>query len=553
MRIGKTVFLLLVYFIISCSSTERYDIIIRGGIVVDGTGSPPDTTDVGIRWDKIKAIGDLSAASADTIINAEGMYVAPGFIDIHSRVMYDVLADGRAISKLQQGITTVIMGEDESPGPVYGDAIPYTKRKLSAYGLNLQWSTLGDFLDALSDNGVSVNVGSYVGYWQVRGSVVEFSKKYPQKEQAPLISFNLINAMQEGAMGISVGFTGIAEWNLRTVEVNTIGYFINRYGGILAIRVRYEDERAPGYVRNIADFSNIPIEILELKITGKYNPAQRDQTQELLDAIDLFRSDGQDVTANIIPYPMFIGVLSDIIPLKYKQDGRNMLATFLRDEKMLPEIEKDILNEIGNWDSLQEYWSRIRIIEVFNDSNKKYVGKTLHDISGSSPNPLDTIVEMMLSEPFDIPVQIETIDESFIRAALEKPWVKLCTGAPTIYGIDADDKREYSILYYAAFPGALAKYVRDDSFLTIQEMIKKMTSMNSDRLNIHDRGRIMKGQRADIVVFDLDAITPVTSTMVSSEFDTGVRYVFVNGALVFDNGRHTGKFPGEILLRARKK
>lgn len=560
MRIWKTVFLLLLYFFISCSSPDRYDIIIRGGMVVDGTGSPPDTTDVGIRWDKIKAIGDLSTASANTIINAEGMYVAPGFIDIHSRAMYDVLADGRAISKLQQGITTVVMGEDESPGPVFGNAIPYTKRKLSAYGLNLQWSTLGDFLDALSDNGVSVNVGSFVSYWQVRGSVVEFSMKRPSYEQMQQVAFNLKKALQEGALGISVGFTGIAERYLLTGEIGSIGGIAHKSGGILALRVRYEDERAPIWVQSIADYSKIevaplefislPVEILELKLIGRDN---QNQTQEFLNEIDLFRSEGYDLAANIIPYPVYIGVLSDIIPLKYKQGGRNKLATFLQDKRMLPEIEKAILNESGSRDSLREYWSRIRIIEVFNDSNRKYVGKTLHDISGSSTNLLDTIVEIMFSEPFDIPVQIETLDEAFIREALKKPWVKLCTGAPTIYDIDTDDKREYSILYYAAFPGALAKYVRDDPVLTIEEMIKKMTSMNSDRLNIHERGRIMKGQRADIVVFDLDAITPVTSTMVSSEFDTGVRIVLVNGTLVFDNGRHTGKFPGEILYGAGKR
>jgi len=543
MRLGKTVFLLLLYFFISCSRPDQYDIIIRGGMVVDGTDSPPVATDVGILWNKIKATGDLSTASADKIINAEGMYVAPGFIDIHSRVMYDILA-----------------GEDESPGPVFGSSVPYMKPKISAYGLNQQWSTLGDFFDALSDKGVSINVGSYVGYWQVRGSVVEFSGKSPSYEQAQQMVFNLKKALQEGALGISFGFTGIAERYLKTGEVGSIGSLAQKSGTILASRVRYEDERAPIWVQNTAELSkveikpgefiSVPVEILELKLIRNDN---QNQTQEFLNKIDLFRSEGQDLAADIIPYPMYIDVLSDIIPFAYNQFGRNRLGVILQDKRMLPEIEKAILNESGGRESLRKYWSRIRIIEVFNDSNRKYVGKTLYEITVGLSNIMETIAGIILSEPFDIPIQIETLDESFIREALKKPWVKLCTGAPTIYNIDTDDEREYSVLYYAAFPGALAKYVRDDSLLTIQEMVKKMTSLNSDRLNIHDRGRIIKGQRADVVVFDLDAITPVTSPMVDSKFDTGVRYVLVNGTLVFDNGRHTGKFPGEIIYGGGKK
>ena len=546
-------FILAVLLLLFCSQPNHYDIIIRNGSIVDGAGSPAYTADIGIRWDRIVAIGDLSSASAEKEIDSEGMYVVPGFIDIHSGGGIGLLADGRAVSKIQQGITTIIVGGDYSPAPAFGSASEKAERELNVYGLDYKWNTFKEYFDLLKTNGISVNVGSYVGAWQIRGSITTFTDRIPQYIELRKMNVLLKQSLQEGAFGMSMDMTGVAERYLNTGFLTGLATVMKNpeNSGIIATRIRYEDERALVWLDEIeylfADYT-LPVEIMELKMTGEQT---LEQVNALFDSIESIQSQGKDYGANIIPLPLYSGYLTDIIPMIFKRKGWEQLKTDLNNSTFLQELETELLKNVGGWQDYREDWSKIRLIDIHNPDNEQYIGKTLYEVIQSGPDPVRKIAEILLAEEIDVRTQIDEINENFVREALKRPWIKLSTGAPIIDSYSSG--KSYSILDYAAFPGALAKYVRDEELLSIEEMIKKMTSLNAERLNLNDRGALKIGYKADITVIDIRSISSVTSTIVTDEFDTGVRYVIVNGDLVYRNGNPTGSKPGEVLYGKRKK
>ncbi|MFC1554040.1 amidohydrolase family protein [candidate division KSB1 bacterium] len=553
MRNVLSMILILMFALVYCSPINSYDVIISGGTIVDGTGQPAYKDDIGIRWDKIAKIGNLTGAKAKTVIDAEGKIVTPGFIDLNCRSQYDILADGSAMSKLQQGVTTIILGNDHSPGPVYNQSIKYAELQLSKYNKDIKWTYLYEYLDHLQANGIAVNVGSFIGVRQMLGCYTGFAgvmlKGYRKDEFYSVVNKEL----HEGVLGISVSFNSISKNNIFDYDVSSMANeFNSNKNAVIANSIRYSDERAPGWIKEILLFNehtDFLFELKEMKLESVNDP---EIINRYFDTVNELQSLGNRIQGDISPFPYYLEDLSEIIPYSFKKDGWDQLSAGLRSPEILKNIETQMINDHGSREELFGFFEKIRIIGVNKNQNKQYIGKTLSEIVGSSDEFMNVIAELILSEPIGIETQYETLNPDFIKEAVKKDWVKFSSGAPTIPDLAEKNDQYFSLLSYAAFPAALAYFVRDNGLLKIEEAVQKMTSMNADLLKIEDRGRLIEGLKADIAVIDLSEVSSDYSPVVDKNYKTGVHFVLVNGYPVYESGKFNNRFPGEIIRRNNK-
>ncbi|MCI0570866.1 MAG: D-aminoacylase [Myxococcaceae bacterium] len=531
----------------TASAPPAYDMVFAGGRVVDGTGAPSFEADVGIVGDRIAAIGDLSDARAKRRIDATGLVVAPGFIDLLGWSEYNVLVDNRAASKVTQGITTEITGEGTSIAPLNARMVEDGKDSWARYGVKPDWTTLEGYWAAFRRARPAINLGTFVGAGGVRTLVVGKENRPATAQELEAMKAAVAQAMEEGALGLSSSLIYVPDRYASTEELIALAQVVARYGGTYTTHQRDEGEGIDASldeVFRIAREADIPADVYHLKTGGKRAWGRMPSVLKRLEAA---RASGLDVAANQYPWTASSNGLDSSLPAWAREGGREKLLARLADPATRARVKADFLKEHTDW--AQGGASRILLTSVLNPELKKYEGKTLEDIGREEGRePLDVLLDVLVADRANTDRVTFSMSEEDVRAALAHPIVSMCTdsGARAEDGILSQEKSHPRA--WATVPRILGRYVREEKVLTLEEAVRKMTSLPAARMRLFDRGVLRPGMAADVVVFDPSRVRERSTYADPVHYSEGLPYVAVNGELVVDGGRLTDARPGRPLM-----
>lgn len=541
-----------------CSSVVAagpgYDLIVRNGHVVDGTGSPWYAADVAVKDGRIAAIGRLDVAKAARVIDAHGMIVAPGFIDMLGQSELTLLVDPRAPSKIFQGITTEITGEGQSIAPLNDAMIKENQPGYDHYRVKPDWRTLAQYFARLEKQGIGINMGTYIGAASARAMVIGYGDRAPTPEELARMEALIEQGMRDGALGLSTALQYPPAPYAKTEELIALAKVAARHGGIYATHMRSEgnaEDAALDETFRIGREANIPVEIFHLKASGKQNWGRM---PHVIERIDKARADGIDVAADTYAYTAWNNDMAAFTPPWANDGGSDKLVERLKDPAQRARMRKDMTTPTDQWDN---EWLAIKgpedilICSVNNPELVKYQGKRISDIATEwHQDAIDTIFDFLIKDKAGTYVTVFGMDEPDVVLALQQPWMSVdndASGASPdgLLGKDHPHPRAYG-----TFPRILAKYVRDEHKLGLAEAIRKFTSLPAQRVRLTDRGVLKQGLWADLVVFDPATIHDVATYAEPNRFSIGMQYVLVNGVPVIDAGKLTGTLPGKVLRGA---
>jgi len=537
----------------ACSrpAAAGYDLIITNGRIIDGTGSPWYHGDVGVRDGHVAAIGDLARAAARQVIDAHGMVVAPGFIDMLGQSDLTMLVDHRVPSKIFQGITTEITGEGESAAPLDSAMIAENLPGYRHYGLTVDWHTLAEYLARLQQEGMGINLGTYVGAASVREMVLGYGDVTPTADQLRRMQDLVARAMREGAMGVSTALQYPPAPYAKTDELIALARTAAQYGGIYATHMRSEgdaENAALDETFRIAREAAIPVEIFHLKTAGRANWGKMPQ---VVARIDSARRAGLDITADTYAYTAWENTFSAFIPPWAHDGGNAKLIERLKDPATRVRIRQDMLTPSTAWDN---EWQEIPgpdavlITAVSNPDLLPIEGKRLDEIAKAwREDPIDALCDILIRDDAQTSVAVFGMSEPDVELALQQPWVSIDNDASGTSPEGILGKEHPHPRAYGTFPRILRKYVREQHLLTLPDAIRKFTALAAQRERLADRGVIKRGMWADLVVFDPDSITDKATYENPGQFSVGMRYVLVNGVPVISEGKMTGALPGKVL------
>jgi N-acyl-D-amino-acid deacylase len=533
------------------ASGQTFDIIIRKGHLIDGTGSPWVSGDLGIRDGRITDIGNLAGASAGRVIDAHGMVVAPGFIDMLGQSELTILVDPHLPSKIYQGITTEITGEGDSVAPL-NDAILAADRPIyEHYHLNPDWRTLDQYFARLERKGMGINLGTYVGATQVRRVVLGDVDRAPTPAELDRMRSLVDQAMQAGALGISTALEYAPAPYASTDELIALAQEAARFGGIYATHMRNEGDgemAALDEAIRIGREAGIPVEIWHLKAAGKNNFGKM---PAVIERINQARHEGVNVGANTYAYTAWFNSLSAFVPPWAHDGGDARLIERLQDPATRSRIRRDMETPSASWDN---EWQEIGgpedvLVAVVNTpALLPLQGKRLSEIAGERhEDPIDALFDLLIKDRARTDVAVFGMSESDVALALQQPWVSICNDssgtAPTgLLGSEHPHPRAYG-----TFPRILRKYVREEHKLTLEDAIRKFSALPAARLHLADRGVLKLGLWADVVVFDPAKIRDVATYDDPNRLSVGMEYVLVNGVPVIDSGQMTNVLPGKVI------
>jgi dihydroorotase/N-acyl-D-amino-acid deacylase len=533
------------------AASVSYDVIIRNGRVIDGTGSPWYAADVAIKSGRIAAIGRLDGAIAARTIDARGMVVAPGFIDMLGQSELSLLVDPRAPSKIFQGITTEITGEGQSAAPLTPALIQENQPAYAHYGIQADWWTLAQYFARLEKQGIGINFGTYVGAATARAMVVGYENRAPTADELKKMQNVVEIAMRDGALGVSTALQYPPGLYAGTDELIALAEAAARRGGIYATHMRSEgnaEDAALDETFRIGREAHIPIEIFHLKVSGKSNWGRK---PHVIERIERARADGIDVAADTYAYTAWNNDMAAFAPPWAHEGGTAKLLERLQDPAQRAKMRKDMTTPGADWDN---EWLAIKgpedilICSVNNPDLVKYQGKRISDIATEwHKDAIDTIFDFLIADKAGTYVTVFGMDEPDVALALQQPWVSIdndasATSPEGILGKDHPHPRAYG-----TFPRILARYVRDEHKLTLPDAIRKFTSLPAQRLHLNDRGAIKQGLWADLVVFDPDKIKDAATYAEPNAYSVGMQYVLVNGVPVIADGKMTDSKPGKVL------
>ncbi|HET7290794.1 MAG TPA: D-aminoacylase [Vicinamibacteria bacterium] len=529
-----------------------YDLVLAGGSVVDGTGAPARTSDVGIVGDRIAAVGDLAAAQARRRVDARGLVVAPGFIDMLGQSEYNVLVDPRAASKVTQGITTEITGEGTAIAPLSARMIEDARAVYDHYGVAPDWTTLAGYWKAFVRARPAINLGTFVGAGGVRKLVMGSDNRPPTTAELEEMKRQVAQAMEEGAFGLSTSLIYVPGRFARTSEIVELAKVARRYGGTYITHQRDEGDvifKSLDEVFRIAREAQVPAEIYHLKTAGRVNWGKM---PAVLRRIEQARAEGLDVTANVYPWTASANALEAALPAWAREGGRAKLVERLKDPKLRERVTRDLLKENRRWDETSA--RAILITWVIDPALKRYEGKTLVEIGREQEKlPHDAMIDLLIAGQGNVGRITFSMSEDDVRAAVRHPLVSMCTdsGAVAEDGVFSDERSHPR--GWASTARILGRYVRDEKLLPLEEAVRKMTSLPATRMRLGDRGVVRPGAFADLVAFDLARVRERSTYADPSHYSEGFPYVAVNGELVVDQGRLTGARPGRPLYGPGKR
>ena len=536
------------------AGSAAYDVILAGGRIVDGSGAPWRVGDVAIRGDRIAAMGDLRGARARQRIDARGLVVAPGFIDMLGQSEYFLLVDGRAASKVMQGVTTEITGEGTSIAPLNARMMRDDSTMYAHYHVVPDWSTLDQYFARLERARPAINLGTFVGAGGVRNYVIGKDDRRATSQELAQMKALVAQAMDQGALGLSTSLQYVPDRFASTAELVALAQVAAAHGGIYITHQRSEGDRifqSLDEIFTIAQQAHIPAEIFHLKTAFQPNWGKM---PEVLRRIEAARARGLDITANQYPYTRAANGLDACLPLWVRAGGTDSMIARLRDPGLRARARRDMAEpHPASWEN---QWAGsgggagVMLASVIDPSLKPYQGMTLEAIGKKlGQDPRDVVMDFVIRDRAESGVIISIMREDDVRAALITPWV----GVGTDYGAQAEDGplSEFAShpRAWGSFPRILGHYARDEHVLRLEDAVRKMTSLPAARVGLLQRGLLRPGMYADITVFDPATIRDVSTFEDPKHYAAGIRHVFVNGRAVVANGRITGERPGRPLRR----
>jgi N-acyl-D-aspartate/D-glutamate deacylase len=551
--------LLLVALSTACGRTSAqapYDVVIAGGSVLNGDGTPAVTADVGIRDGRIATIGDLKTAQARQRIDAAGLTVAPGFIDRHNHSDYTILVEPKAESMIRQGVTTMVLGESRSAGPVKQGANDDPRSR--ADGATVDWTTLGGYFARLERQHMSTNIASYVGEEQVWTYVKGYGQTPATPAEIEEMKTLVAQAMEEGAMGLSTALLQPPSSIATTANLIELAKVAKRYGGIYASHIRDEGENVFKVVDEaiqVGAGAGIPVDILHMKIAHQ---KLWGRAGEIIGMVQKARDAGQNVQANVYPYTAGQNNLSSIVPPWAHDGGRQKMLERLRDPVARRRMHDEVLHGLPNW--YNHYlatgggWSGMLLVSLQHERNKPFQGKRMSDlIAARGGDPVDVLFDVLVEEGGSVPTVFFHHSEPDMQMVLKQPWTSIGSDGSAVNPDGPTGRSHPHPRYYGTFPRVLGRYARDLKVITLADAVRKMTSLNADKIGLKDRGRLKEGAWADVTIFNPATVIDKATFENPHQFPVGIEYVIVNGVMTVERGRHTGALAGRVLYGPGRK
>ena len=529
---------------------QTLDVVIRNGHIVDGTGSPWYSGDIGIANGHVVRIGALANVAAKRAIDARGMIVAPGFIDMLGQSELSILVNPHLPSKIFQGITTEITGEGNSIAPLNDRLLTVDRPMFAHYNIDPDWRTFSQYFSRLEKQGLGINLASYVGATQVRRMVIGDDNRAPTPSELEEMRRLVREAMEDGAVGLSTSLQYAPAPYASTDELIALAREAGKLGGIYASHMRSEGDAIDAALDEafrIGREAEIPVEIWHLKAAGSRNWGRM---PAIVSRIEQARSSGIDVEADTYAYPAWFNTFSAFVPPWAHDGGDAMMVARLKDPATRARIRKAMETDRSGWDN---EWleipgpEAILVSVVQNPKLKPFQGKTIAQIAKADhKNPLEVMFDLLIDDP-SMSVAVFGMSEQDVSYALKQPWVSIDndsqgTALDGILGQEHPHPRAYG-----TFPRVLRKYVREENLLTLSEAIRKFSALPAQRMRLADRGVLKQGMWADIVIFDPNTIRDVATFDNPNQLSVGMQYVFVNGVPVIDGGKMTNSLPGRVL------
>lgn len=542
----------LFVLIVSSGYAQQYDVLVRNGRVVDGSGNPWTYGDVGIIGDRVAFVGHAGqGVTAKRTIDATGFIVAPGFIDMLGQSEFNLLVDKQAVSKLTQGITTEITGEGGSIAPTNDSINAESADVLEHFHITVDWRSLEEYFQRLTRQGIGINLGTYVGAAQVRRLVVGSNDRPPTPEELKDMEVAVDDAMSDGAIGVSSALIYAPGSYAKTEELIALAKAAAARGGVYASHMRNEGDsetQAMDEAFRIGREANIPVQIFHLKVSGRQNWGKMPQ---VVDAIEQARASGIDVTANQYPYTASATSLGAIIPPKYHEGGADAFVARLKDPATRAQIRKELEGTSGSFENM---WrgtggpGGVMVVSVLNPAFRKFEGKTIAQIAQmENKDPLDAALDLIVADRDNVGAVYFSMSEEDVKLAMRQPWVSVGTDYGEVSPTGPLGESKSHPRAYGSFARILGKYVREEHNLRLEDAIRKFTSLPAQQVKLENRGLLRPGYFADITIFDPAKVKDIATFEDPNRTSVGFEYVFVNGVLALEHDKVTGQMGGRPL------
>lgn len=540
--------------VLTCIATdaaaEQFDVLIRNGTVYDGSGSAPVRADVAVDGDRIASIGDHENDSGGVEIDAAGLAVAPGFVNMLSHATTSLIVDGRSQGDIRQGVTLEVFGES-SMGPLNNEMKEGIRLGQGDLEYEVEWTTLGEYLEFLERKGVSPNVASFVGASTIRVHVIGREDRPPTDTELIKMRELVRQAMKEGAMGVTSALIYAPASYASTEELVALCEVASEYDGMFIAHMRSEGDRlleAVDEMIAIAKEAELPVEIYHLKAAGKTN---WDKLDDVIEKVEQARADGVEITADMYLYTAGATGLDAAMPLWVQEGGYSEWAERLRDPEIRARVEKEMNAPGDDWENL--YYAagspdKLLFVGFRNDELKPLIGKTLAEVAElRGKSPAQTAMDLVVEDGSRVSTVYFLMSEENVKKQIALPWVSFGSDGSSMATEGDFLKSNTHPRAYGNVPRLLGKYVREEKVIPLEEAIRKLTSLPATNLKIRNRGFLKKGYFADVVVFDPDTIADHATFEEPHQYSTGMVHVFVNGEHVLRNGEHTGATPGRVV------
>ena len=536
-----------------------YDLIIKNGEIIDGSGKSSYIGDIAIKDGYIKEICTNISEECSNIIHADGYIVCPGFIDLNSHSDFSLFSNSRAESKIRQGITTEVVGQGgRTLGPISIDHIDDLKQYICSYDQNkdesnyLNWKTQADFINILKERKISVNIASLVGYGSIRVAVMGFEERTPSTMETEKMEHILEEELLSGIHGLSLGLDNSPDSLATMEELISMAKVVKKYNGICSIHMREEGSHlieSINEVLEISEKSGVKLQISHLKAA---HPQNWGKVKEAISIISKAKQHGMDVDYDVYPYTFYESVLSDVLPTWIRKFNPKRIADFLKQEDIRENIINDMLDINSTWGNpmLGSSWDRIRIVSMKNPENKIYEGMCIEEISDIlNLKPQEVVINLLIKEDGVIKIIFSAMIETDLIDVMKQSMSMFCTDGLAVspYGDYKDIKVHPR--YYGTYPRILGRYVREKKIIALEDAINKMTLLPAIKMNLKGRGFLGIGYKADITIFDKNTIFDRATFENPHQYPLGIKAVIVNGVTVVKDQEHTGELPGEIILR----
>jgi len=550
-RAGSAAALILFGLLSACTPPQSHDLILRGGTIYDGSGGEPVVGDVAIDGDTIAALGDLGNAVATTDIDASGLAVAPGFINMMSWANESLIQDGRSQSNIRQGVTLEVMGEGSSMGPL-NDAMKAEMVKLqSDIRYDIDWTTLDEYLEFLVDKGISPNVASFIGAATPREYVIGHEDREPTPEELDAMRAIVRDAMEDGALGVASSLMYPPGLFAKTDELIALSEVAAEHGGMYISHMRDEGAHmieAIDELLTIAREANIRAEIYHLKSSGQPNWHLFDKAVRMVEDA---RAEGLEITADVYTYPAGATGLNVTVPPWVQEGGFEASLERMQDPEIRARIIEEMNTPSDEWENMflmSGTPDNILLVNFKNEALKPLTGKTVAEVAemrGTSPE--ETIMNLIVEDGSRVGTVYFTQSEDVVRRAVSLPWVSFNSDEASLAPEGVFLKSNPHPRAYGSFARVLAKYVREEQVITLADAIRKLATLPAHNLRIERRGELREGYYADVVVFDPETIQDHATFVEPHQYATGMVHVFVNGEQVLKDGEHTGATPGRVV------